>query len=146
MGERMERLVILPFSIGCVSRTSVDVGSSRQAKKSACRDEGEGGERLAGGKPRAPFTFSAGIQRLMKLIKAFPQLFDSFREEEDEEGKEMEIGFPTDVKHVAHIGPGGGAMGWETFAGGIQPLSALSVQQFELTMAAQAEAPPSRVA
>lgn len=33
----MERLVILPFSIGCVSQTSVDVGSSKRAAKSACR-------------------------------------------------------------------------------------------------------------
>lgn len=82
----------------------------------------------------------------MKLIKALPQLFDSFRDEEedDEEETEMEIGFPTDVKHVAHIGPGGAAVGLEKFAGGLQPLPALSAREFELAMAAQAEAPPSR--
>ncbi|CAN0898631.1 CRIB domain-containing protein RIC1 [Linum grandiflorum] len=49
-----------------------------------------------------------GVNKLVTTIKtSFSQLFvykQSRDEEEEEEEKEMEIGFPTDVKHVTHIG------------------------------------------
>eukprot|EP00262_Sarcandra_glabra_P013139 TRINITY_DN3578_c0_g1_i2.p1 TRINITY_DN3578_c0_g1~~TRINITY_DN3578_c0_g1_i2.p1 ORF type:complete len:113 (-),score=23.29 TRINITY_DN3578_c0_g1_i2:35-373(-) len=68
---------------------------------------GGGGECLAGGKMKTSFGFlpvpksniSAGLQRLIKTIKSFSQMFVY-----KEEVGEMEIGFPTDVKHVTHIG------------------------------------------
>eukprot|EP00252_Welwitschia_mirabilis_P006024 TRINITY_DN16695_c0_g1_i1.p1 TRINITY_DN16695_c0_g1~~TRINITY_DN16695_c0_g1_i1.p1 ORF type:complete len:225 (-),score=25.50 TRINITY_DN16695_c0_g1_i1:175-849(-) len=43
------------------------------------------------------------LQRLIKGFRALSQLF-VYRVEEAEEEKELQIGFPTDVKHVAHIG------------------------------------------
>lgn len=49
-------------------------------------------------------NISAGLQRLKKSIKSLPQLF-IYREGDGE--VEMEIGFPTNVQHVAHVGWGG---------------------------------------
>lgn len=71
-------------------------------------------------------------------------------EEEDEEEAEMEIGFPTDVQHVAHIGLDGLShtmgsskkSGWDMAAPEFLPLPSFSMKQFELAMAAQAGAPP----
>lgn len=58
----------------------------------------------------------------------------------EEFDKEIEIGLPTDVKHVTHIGIDGSASnsipikGWEDLT------SPVSLQQFELSMASQAAA------
>lgn len=69
-----------------------------------------------------------------------------FEEDEDEAEVEMEIGFPTDVQHVAHIGLDGKSS-WDDMAPPSEflPLPSFSMKQFELTMAAQAgsaAAPP----
>lgn len=57
----------------------------------------------------------SGIQRLIKGFKNLSQLFELYREEEMEQ--EIEIGLPTDVQHVAHIGLDGsnnfGTESWE---------------------------------
>lgn len=62
---------------------------------------------------------------------------------------EMEIGFPTDVKHVTHIGLDGSTMtnpvkGWDNLAMSMAPeiltFPSLSLRQFELAMAAQSAA------
>lgn len=60
----------------------------------------------------------------------------------------MEIGFPTDVKHVTHIGWDGSSTnpikGWENLRTPDQLLSnfpTISLRQFELAMAAQAHDP-----
>lgn len=63
----------------------------------------------------------------------------------------MEIGFPTDVKHVTHIGWDGpttttttSMKGWDDFiAPDLLSLPAISLRQFELAMAAQPDAPHS---
>ncbi|XVF41536.1 hypothetical protein PTKIN_Ptkin01aG0287200 [Pterospermum kingtungense] len=47
---------------------------------------------------------STGLHRLFKGFKTFSQLFAYKEEMEEEEEEDMEIGFPTDVKHVTHIG------------------------------------------
>ncbi|CAK9167733.1 unnamed protein product [Ilex paraguariensis] len=60
---------------------------------------------------------------------------------------EMEIGLPTDVKHVTHIGWDGSTTtnpvkGWENFkAPEILSFPSISLRQFELAMAAQADGP-----
>lgn len=41
--------------------------------------------------------------RIQKLIKSLSCLLEEGKEEEEEE-REMVIGFPTDVRHVGHIG------------------------------------------
>ena len=59
----------------------------------------------------------------------------------------MEIGFPTDVKHVTHIGWDGSSTnikGWENLTTPDQLLAnfpTISLRQFELAMAAQAHDP-----
>lgn len=59
----------------------------------------------------------SGIQRLIKGFKNLSQLFELYREEEEEMEQEIEIGLPTDVQHVAHIGLDGsnnfGTESWE---------------------------------
>lgn len=68
--------------------------------------------------------------------------------EEDMEEVEMEIGFPTDVKHVTHIGWDGPTTtttmmkGWDEFkAPDLVSLPATSLRQFEHAMAAQSDVP-----
>lgn len=58
--------------------------------------------------------------------------------------KEMEIGFPTDVKHVTHIGSDGSTTinhvsnwGNNLKANEIISFPSISLQQFEIAMAAQ---------
>lgn len=73
-------------------------------------------------------------------------LFDIlvYKEEEDEIGREIEIGYPTDVKHVTHIGLDGTTMtnpikDWENLkAPEIISFPSISLRQFEFAMAAQA--------
>lgn len=55
---------------------------------------------------------------------------------------EMEIGYPTDVKHITHVGLNGSSFsninGWEnTKAPELISLPSISLKQFELAMAAQ---------
>ncbi|CAL9180914.1 unnamed protein product [Musa hybrid cultivar] len=90
-------------------------------------------------------NISAGIQKLVKSFKSLSQHVVVLYKEEDEE-VEMEIGFPTDVQHVAHIGCDGfnssmsGNKNWDR-APELLPLPS-SMQQYELAVAAQAGAPP----
>lgn len=72
------------------------------------------------------------------------QYFTVFDEEEvEEEEREIEIGLPTDVKHVTHIGLDGSTAinptkGWENLqATEVLSLSSISLRQFELAMNAQ---------
>ncbi|KAK6915752.1 CRIB domain [Dillenia turbinata] len=164
MRDRMERLVVLPFSVGCVSQSSVAVGqqppkrskpesisSSTKNTSKGHREEEEEGS-LSGESMKSSFRFlglpkpniSNGFQRLFKSFKSFSQIF-VFKDEIEEMDMEMEIGFPTDVKHVTHIGLDGSATtnpmkGWDNL---ISPellsLPSVSLRQFELAMAAQAD-------
>lgn len=99
-------------------------------------------------------NISAGIQKVIKGFKSLSYLFQ-FHKEDDDDGDEedeieMEIGFPTDVQHVAHIG-------WDGFNNSVTgsnasmkswdkgpdllSLPAISLRQFELAMAAQTGGP-----
>ncbi|KAL4342414.1 hypothetical protein GQ457_08G014000 [Hibiscus cannabinus] len=103
----MERFVILPF--GCVSESSVAVAVQQQqqprrsnSKPAYARtrheeeEEDEDEECLS-----MKSDVSPGFHKLLKGFKTFSQLF-VYKEEMEEE--DMEIGLPTDVKHVAHVG------------------------------------------
>ena len=89
---------------------------------------------------------SAGIQKVIKSFKNLSYLFQFYKEEDDDEEIEMEIGLPTDVQHVAHIGWDGsnsGSTGMKSWNKGPELLSlpTISLRQFELAMAAQADGP-----
>ncbi|CAL9060007.1 unnamed protein product [Musa banksii] len=155
--RRIDRFILLPFSVGCVSESSVAVYENQP--KRAQRDgapntpSGDGDRRqstvevknssavLAFPKP----NISAGIQKLVKSFKSLSQHVVVLYKEEDEE-VEMEIGFPTDVQHVAHIGCDGfnssmsSNKNWDR-APELLPLPS-PMQQYELAVAAQAGAPP----
>lgn len=89
---------------------------------------------------------AAGIQRIIKGFKNLSQLF-FYKEEEEEMEPEMEIGYPTDVKHVTHIGIDGSTItnnvkGWDNMkAPELLSLSPISFKQFEFAMATQAKYP-----
>ncbi|EMS49028.1 hypothetical protein TRIUR3_06554 [Triticum urartu] len=78
---------------------------------------------------------TAGVQRLLKGIKTFFAAYDS--EEEDEEEREIVIGYPTDVQHVGHIGWDGinkvGGMG-VGMVGAFSLPSSLSRRQLDIAM------------
>ncbi|KAK4403785.1 CRIB domain-containing protein RIC4 [Sesamum angolense] len=118
MRDRMERFVLLPFTVGCISESSIAVGL-QQPKMSKLVDaittptRTRGGEKededeetsSTGENLKSPSNLSAlpKFQKLFKNFKNFSNLFvDKDELEEQEMG--MEIGFPTDVKHVTHIG------------------------------------------
>ncbi|KAG0495661.1 hypothetical protein HPP92_000352 [Vanilla planifolia] len=134
--ERMERLVMLPFSVGCVSQSSIAVANNNQA----FIPEDGGKTRSSSGFLQLPKpSISAGFHRLVRGFKGLSTFFSIYKEEEEEE-EDMEIGYPTDVQHVAHIGWDGFSMkNWEK-APDFLSLSSLSLKQLELTMASQ---PPS---
>jgi hypothetical protein len=90
--------------------------------------------------------FLAGIRKLIKSFKSLSHIFEIYKEEDDDEG--IEIGFPTDVQHVAHIGLDGSTnvsslRGLDEGARELLSLSSLTtLEQFELAMASLAA--PSR--
>jgi len=94
--------------------------------------------------------FLAGIRKLIKSFKSLSHIFEIYKEDDDENEDDIdagiEIGFPTDVQHVAHIGLDGSTnlsslRGLEG-ARDLLPLSNLTtLQQFELAMASLAAAP-----
>ncbi|KAM1248932.1 hypothetical protein ACFX2I_031661 [Malus domestica] len=172
MRDRMERFAVLPFGIGCASQTSVAIGAAasadhKQRKPKAppphtANDPKAQGEKMKNG----TFHFltlkrtqiSSGMQRLIRSIKSLSQIFVYKEEiEEEEEEGEMEIGLPTDVKHVTHIGLDGSATtnttanplkasSWENNFNTPEILSfpSISLKQFELAMAAQTTHQPQQ--
>ncbi|KAG2557637.1 CRIB domain-containing protein RIC4-like [Panicum virgatum] len=95
--------------------------------------------------------FLAGIRKLIKSFKSLSHIFEIYKEDDDENEDDdmdagIEIGFPTDVQHVAHIGLDGSTnlsslRGLEG-ARDLLPLSNLTtLQQFELAVASLAAAP-----
>nr|GEU97271.1 hypothetical protein [Tanacetum cinerariifolium] len=124
----MERLVAFPFANSCVSASSVAVCVQHGRKSKEDHDSSshmvyrsydmpkdqkdEDGRTtsidnimknsfrfLAPSKPNV----SIRLQRLTKTIKCLSQSL-VFKENMDDGQTEMEIGLPTDVKHVAHVG------------------------------------------
>ncbi|XP_022760844.1 CRIB domain-containing protein RIC4-like [Durio zibethinus] len=150
---------VLPFSCGCSSQASVAVGKSPPrkpksessqnvtSKTSSRRSSSKGRTKNSfGWLPLAKLNISGGIQRFIRTtIKGFSQLF-VYKEEIEEVTVEMEIGFPTDVKHVTHIGLDGTTTtnpvkGWEDFIppDHIMAFPSISLGQLELVMAAQTQ-------
>ncbi|XP_059665593.1 CRIB domain-containing protein RIC4-like isoform X2 [Cornus florida] len=156
MRDRMERLVVLPFSVGCVSESSIAVCAQQPRRSkldtlssSSIRTREDEEESLSSESLRSSSfrmlaltkpNISTGIRRLFKGFKSFSQIFEM-----DELEMEMQIGLPTDVKHVTHIGVDGTTTtttnptkGWDNLmAPELLSLPSVSLRQFELAMAAQ---------
>ncbi|KAL2539696.1 CRIB domain-containing protein RIC4 [Abeliophyllum distichum] len=129
----MERFVLLPFTMGCVSESSIAIGApqpkgskldvnqtptrTHDEEKEEEEDEYEEDEENI----KSPLSLLAlpRVQKLFKNFKNFSHLF--VEKDEMEEGDTgMEIGHPTDIKHVTHIGLDGCATsilskGWDNF-------------------------------
>ncbi|XP_010673929.1 CRIB domain-containing protein RIC4 isoform X2 [Beta vulgaris subsp. vulgaris] len=119
MRGRMEKYVVLPFSMGCVSQASVAVAEQRPRRTKAdllspslrIREEDDDDDSLSGESMKHSSRFlalprpnlSTGVNRLVKGFKSLSQLF-IYEDEMEGLGMNMEIGSPTDVKHVTHIG------------------------------------------
>ncbi|XP_019160802.1 PREDICTED: CRIB domain-containing protein RIC4-like [Ipomoea nil] len=121
MRDRMERFALLPFSMGCVSESSVAVArplhltntppnNPLHTPKQKWREEGEEEEEEEEREEGDEKTRHPKLRRILKNFKNLSQLF-LYKEDGDEVGEEesrmMEIGHPTDVKHVTHIGMDG---------------------------------------
>ncbi|KAK7374373.1 hypothetical protein VNO80_07803 [Phaseolus coccineus] len=133
MRQKMERLVILPFSAGCISEATVAVGlphprrSKPHTSSSPPTIKGakvvEDSETLSGESMKNSLrlldvvpkpNLSNGFNRLFKGFKNFSQLFVE-KDEYEEVEIDMEIGCPTDVQHVTHIG-------WDGIATSADPI------------------------
>ncbi|XP_062197878.1 uncharacterized protein LOC133900683 [Phragmites australis] len=91
--------------------------------------------------------FLAGIRKIIKSFKSLSHIFEIYKEDDDDEDEDMdmgiEIGLPTDVQHVTHIGLDG-STNMSSLRGleGARELLSLSnlttLEQFELAMASLA--------
>ncbi|CAK8540924.1 unnamed protein product [Lathyrus sativus] len=158
MRNYMERFVVLPFSLRCASHSSVELGEPKESKeysKDSIVSRRKEGQIVATKmeKKRSSGFFvlpkahvAAGIQRLIKGIKNFSQLF-FYKDPIEEIEQDMEIGYPTDVKHVTHIGLDGSTTtnnvkGWDNLKPPeLLSLNPITLKQFELAMATQAQQP-----
>jgi hypothetical protein len=87
--------------------------------------------------------FLAGIRKLFKSFKSLSHIFEIYKDDDDEDDMDtsIEIGLPTDVQHVAHIGLDGSTNLSSLIRGreGARELSSLTtLEQFELAMASLA--------
>ncbi|GJV68525.1 CRIB domain-containing protein RIC4-like protein [Tanacetum coccineum] len=91
-------------------------------------------------------NISKAMEKLIRItLKSFANVF-AYKDFEDIEMEtELEIGYPTDVKHVTHIGyDGSTTTNPDKILDHLQPPEALSfpsvsLKQFEIAMATQAE-------
>ncbi|KAF5736619.1 CRIB domain-containing protein RIC4-like [Tripterygium wilfordii] len=159
MKNRLERFVVLRFNIGCNSDSSVAVATSQSKKtkpepnppvtgrkereQSSCRQKMN---KSSGFLTLRRPTIFYGIHRLKRSIKSTLSQIFVYREEIEEIETKIEIGFPTDVKHVTHIGLDGTTTsnqvkGWENLvAPELISFPPISLTEFELSMAAHAHA------
>jgi hypothetical protein len=117
-----------------------DVGKGTAAVKETSAEE----EQAAAA--RRDVFLLAGIRKLIKSFRSLSHIFEIYKDEEEEEEDimDIQIGFPTDVQHVAHIGLDGSSnvaslRGMEGAARDLLSLSTnLSIQQFDFAMASLA--------
>uniref|UniRef100_A0A1J3HKG4 CRIB domain-containing protein RIC2 n=1 Tax=Noccaea caerulescens TaxID=107243 RepID=A0A1J3HKG4_NOCCA len=115
MKDRMERCVVLPFSLGCSTHSSVAVADTHQQHKKPnqlIKRREESDENGLFQKEDTKIdnngaNISDGIYKIIRSFKSFSHFFIRYEEETEEREAEMEIGFPTDVKHLSHIGVDG---------------------------------------
>nr|XP_004247985.1 CRIB domain-containing protein RIC4-like [Solanum lycopersicum] len=143
----MEKFVVFPFSLGCVSESSVPVVNTNKSHNtdniSQLNDHLPTKRQVVGEKSPSKVKINGflvrrritqGVDTFKRNFKGFYQLFVY-----KEEIEEMEIGYPTDVKHVTHIGWDGPTKinpmikNWDNSKE--SDLPSISIQQFELALA-----------
>ncbi|KAL8517798.1 hypothetical protein ACS0TY_009206 [Phlomoides rotata] len=149
MRDRMEKFVLLPFTAGCISESSIAVGlqQAKRPKQDAAstptrEKEEEDEESSLDENLKSPSSLLA-LPRFQKLLKNFKNFSQSFvyKDELEETDTGMEIGLPTDVKHVTHIGLDGCASSilskrWDILSEPeITNLPSFPLTPFELAMA-----------
>uniref|UniRef100_A0ACD6AAJ6 Uncharacterized protein n=1 Tax=Avena sativa TaxID=4498 RepID=A0ACD6AAJ6_AVESA len=120
VADPLEKKQLPPYSPINATRGRRSISGKRRR---SVPEEGAGGD--AGGgvskvKAKAAAAVAGGVHGLIKGFKSLSQMFTVYDhgEEEEEEAaevhqeKEIEIGYPTDVKHIGHIG-------WDPTAGGM---------------------------
>ncbi|KFK44490.1 hypothetical protein AALP_AA1G263900 [Arabis alpina] len=114
MKDRMERFVVLPFSLGCSTQSCVAVASTttHQHKKpnQLIKKREESDEYGSFRKEETKIDNNNGANisdSIYKIIRSLKSLSHFFIRYEEEREVEIEIGFPTDVKHLSHIGVDG---------------------------------------
>ncbi|CAN6908150.1 unnamed protein product [Brassica oleracea] len=131
MKDRIQRFVALPFSLGCSTQSSVAVADTHDQPKKPDqlikrREESDenglfqkedtsidnnnnnnGSANISDKIIRSFKSFSHYFIRMSFLLLPFFFFFTGYEEEREEREAEMEIGLPTDVKHLSHIGVDG---------------------------------------
>ncbi|KAF8107924.1 hypothetical protein N665_0116s0129 [Sinapis alba] len=116
MKDRIQRFVALPFSLGCSTQSSVAVADTHDQHKKPNqlikkrKETDENGLFLKEDTniDNNNNNDSANISdKIIRSFKSFSHYFIRYEEEREERETEMEIGFPTDVKHLSHIGVDG---------------------------------------
>ncbi|XP_071720985.1 CRIB domain-containing protein RIC2-like [Rutidosis leptorrhynchoides] len=149
MKETISRFLVLPFYMGCLSQSTTKIDKSKVATTMSMKKEGSSKAKF-----KKPWNFvapsrsniSRAMGRLIRVaFKSFTHVF-AYKDIEDTRIEtEMEIGYPTDVKHVTHIGYDGSMTtnldkNSDTLQlTDINSFPSVSLEQFELAMAAQAE-------
>ncbi|KAJ9541526.1 hypothetical protein OSB04_028032 [Centaurea solstitialis] len=156
MRDLMERFLVLPFSMGCMSKSNaagaVDLSQIKEQKPQPKQlvtrmQEGKGSSGMKlknswGFVTRRRSDISRGIRRLiLETLETFSRIL-TYKEIEE---IELEIGFPTDVKHVTHIGYDGSMtrnpvkdQNWDNMeTPEILSFPSISLTQFQHAMAAQ---------
>lgn len=83
MRGKMERYVVLPFSVGCASYSSIAVCDNQPKKTKEESNPSAHGDQLSGEEMKNSLGFlpiqkpniSSGLHRLMKGFKSFSQIF-----------------------------------------------------------------------
>ncbi|PIN01831.1 hypothetical protein CDL12_25654 [Handroanthus impetiginosus] len=158
MRDRMERFVLLPFTVGCISESSIPV-VTKHAKRSKPdmnstpmgTHGGEKEEYLDDEESLTGENIKTALPKLQKLFKDFKNFSQLFvYKDELEPEMAMEIGLPTDVKHVTHIGLDGCASsiftkGWNNLTESeLISLRSIPLTQLELAFKTQPETPNVR--
>ncbi|XP_074319122.1 CRIB domain-containing protein RIC4-like [Silene latifolia] len=148
MKQRSERWSVFRYGFGCAS------GSSGAVDASGIQDKKQN-ELCIIKKTKHPLRLRLpnanlyhGFRRLLTSLKRVSRIFVYKIEMDEEENEgEMEIGYPTDVKHLTHIGWDGSTTvskagkQWENLTPSeIISFPSISLKQFELAMAQQADA------
>ncbi|KAL9249722.1 CRIB domain-containing protein, partial [Drosera capensis] len=143
MKDSFEPCLVLSLFMGCASKSSVICAQNASNLEKAPETGRHSRSDSSFGTVKNSFDFLAvpklsilcGFQKFFRTLKSLSRLL-VYKDEKEIDDGEMEIGFPTDVKHLTHIGPNGIAM---SIVGRSWENSSASLMQYELAMAAQAE-------
>ncbi|CAI9268647.1 unnamed protein product [Lactuca saligna] len=165
MKEKKTSFVVLPFYMGCLSQITTCEKNSSQSRTKAMAESNQVATSMgvegasSSSKLKRSWSYVAPrrsnittvMDKLVKLtFRSFARVF-AYKDIEDIKTEtEMEIGFPTDVKHVTHIGYDGSMTtnldkNWDHFQ--LQPLETHAFPSVSLkhliepTMANQTEVP-----